>query len=59
MLDLRQINTDSGLDQAAQAGMVRSGECTHCLRCVPICPEDSLSFDLRPFIRSHNARALE
>jgi ferredoxin-type protein NapH len=47
------------LDQAAQAGMVRSGECTNCLRCVPICPEDSLSFDLRPLIRSHNARALE
>lgn len=47
------------LDQAAQVGMVRSGECTNCLRCVPICPEDSLSLDLRPLIRSHNARALE
>lgn len=47
------------LDQAAQAGMVTSGECTNCLRCVPICPEGSLSLDLRAFIRRHNARALE
>lgn len=42
------------LNQAAQRGMVVSGECTNCGRCVPICPEDSLRFDLRPLIRRHN-----
>lgn len=35
------------LNQAAQRGMVTSGECTNCARCIPICPEDSLAFTLR------------
>jgi ferredoxin-type protein NapH len=42
------------LNQAAQLGLVASGECTNCGRCVPVCPEDSLSFDLRPLIGRHN-----
>lgn len=42
------------LNQAAQRGLVTSGECTNCGRCVPVCPEDSLSFDLRPLIARHN-----
>lgn len=42
------------LNQAAQRGLVTSGECSNCGRCVPVCPEDSLSFDLRPLIARHN-----
>jgi polyferredoxin len=38
------------LNQAAATGRSTSGECTNCGRCVPVCPEDSLSFDLRPLI---------
>lgn len=43
--------------QAAENGMVSSGECTNCGRCIPICPEDSLSFDLKPLIKQHNLNA--
>ena len=35
------------LRQAAEAGMIRSGECTNCGRCIPVCPEGTLQFDLR------------
>ncbi|MGB7931667.1 MAG: quinol dehydrogenase ferredoxin subunit NapH [Gammaproteobacteria bacterium] len=35
------------LKQAANAGMIRSGECTNCGRCITVCPEDTLHFDLR------------
>ena len=34
-------------NEAAENGMVMSGECSNCARCIPICPEDSLSFGLR------------
>jgi ferredoxin-type protein NapH len=34
------------LKQAANAGMITSGECTNCGRCITICPEDTLNFDL-------------
>jgi ferredoxin-type protein NapH len=37
-------------------GYVNSGECSNCGRCTPLCPEGSLAFDLRPLIRTHNAR---
>lgn len=47
------------LNQAAQRGLVVSGECTNCGRCVPVCPEDSLSFDLRPLIAAHNEQSIE
>jgi len=40
------------LHQAADAGMVASGECSNCGRCVPICPENSLAFDWRWHIRA-------
>ncbi len=43
--------------QAAENGMLMSGECTNCARCIPICPEDSLSFGIRPFIKQHNLNA--
>lgn len=43
-------------DQAAQRGMVASGECTSCGRCVAVCPEDSLHFTLRPRCRPSVAR---
>ena len=35
------------LRQAAEAGMIASGECSNCGRCLPVCPEDTLHFDLR------------
>ena len=35
------------LKQAANAGMIRSGECSNCGRCITVCPEDTLHFDLR------------
>ncbi|MEF9995051.1 MAG: quinol dehydrogenase ferredoxin subunit NapH [Burkholderiaceae bacterium] len=38
-------------NQAAERGMVASGECINCGRCVVVCPEDSLHFDLRWRIR--------
>ncbi len=41
------------LKQAAQVGMVASGECTNCGRCTPMCPEHSLSFDWRVAITKH------
>jgi ferredoxin-type protein NapH len=47
------------LNQAAQRGLVVSGECSNCGRCVPVCPEDSLSFDLRPLIAAHNEQSIE
>lgn len=43
--------------QAADKGMVASGDCTNCGRCITICPEDSLSFDMKPLIRQHNLNA--
>ncbi len=42
------------LRQAAEAGMIASGECSNCGRCLPVCPEDTLHFDLR--YRIHAAR---
>lgn len=33
--------------QAAERGLIASGECTNCGRCVAICPEGSLRFALR------------
>ncbi|MDR0250223.1 MAG: quinol dehydrogenase ferredoxin subunit NapH [Burkholderiales bacterium] len=39
--------------EAAQHGMVRSGECTNCGKCIVVCPENSLSFNLRACIRSN------
>jgi ferredoxin-type protein NapH len=47
------------LNQAAQRGLVASGECTNCGRCIPVCPEDSLSFDLRLLIAAHNEQSIE
>ncbi|MDR2174045.1 MAG: quinol dehydrogenase ferredoxin subunit NapH [Burkholderiales bacterium] len=41
--------------EAAQHGMVRSGECTNCGKCIVVCPENSLSFNLRACIRSNSA----
>lgn len=35
------------LRQAANAGMITSGECSNCGRCITVCPEDTLHFDLR------------
>lgn len=43
--------------QAADNGMIVSGDCTNCGRCITICPEDSLSFDLKPLIKQHNLNA--
>ena len=40
------------LREAADAGMVASGECTNCGRCITICPEDTLHFDLRRLINT-------
>ena len=45
------------LREAADAGMVASGECTNCGRCITICPEDTLHFDLRHLIDTHNDTA--
>jgi ferredoxin-type protein NapH len=45
------------LREAAEAGMVASGECTNCGRCITICPEDTLHFDLRHLIDTHNDTA--
>ena len=42
------------LRQAAEAGMIASGECSNCGRCLPVCPEDTLHFDLR--YRIHAAK---
>lgn len=35
------------LKQAAEAGLIQSGECSNCLRCLPVCPEDTLSLQWR------------
>ena len=40
------------LKQAANAGMITSGECTNCGRCITVCPEDTLHFDMRRRIRA-------
>ena len=40
------------LKQAANAGMIASGECTNCGRCITVCPEDTLHFDMRRRIRA-------
>jgi ferredoxin-type protein NapH len=40
------------LKQAANAGMIASGECTNCGRCITVCPEDTLHFDMRHRIRA-------
>ena len=45
------------LREAAEAGMVASGECTNCGRCIMICPEDTLHFDLRRLINTDNDTA--
>jgi ferredoxin-type protein NapH len=45
------------LKKAAEAGMIASGECTNCGRCIPVCPEETLHFDLRGLIHRHNASA--
>ena len=45
------------LREAAEAGMVASGECTNCGRCITICPEDTLHFDLRRLINIDNETA--
>ena len=42
------------LRQAAEAGMIASGECSNCGRCLPVCPEDTLHIDLR--YRIHAAK---
>jgi ferredoxin-type protein NapH len=42
------------LRQAADAGMITSGECSNCGRCLSVCPEDTLHFDLR--YRMHAAK---
>jgi ferredoxin-type protein NapH len=42
------------LKQAAQNGMVISGECTNCGRCTPVCPENALAFDVRALIDKHH-----
>jgi ferredoxin len=39
--------------------MIASGECTNCGRCIAICPESSLRFDLRARIRGAATRAAE
>jgi ferredoxin-type protein NapH len=39
------------LKQAAQHGMVISGECINCGRCTPVCPEGALGFDWRLRVR--------
>jgi ferredoxin-type protein NapH len=41
--------------EAAQHGMVRSGECTNCGKCIVVCPENSLSFNLRACIRNNSS----
>jgi ferredoxin-type protein NapH len=46
------------LKQAAEAGMIASGECTNCGRCVPVCPEGTLSFDWRAHINRHPTASL-
>jgi ferredoxin-type protein NapH len=43
--------------QAAQAGMIASGECSNCGRCIPVCPEDTLHFDLRHWIHAAQLQA--
>jgi len=40
------------LKQAANAGMISSGECSNCGRCITVCPEDTLHFDMRHRIRA-------
>jgi ferredoxin-type protein NapH len=45
------------LRKAAAAGMIASGECTNCGRCITICPEDSLHFDLRRLIAARAVKA--
>jgi ferredoxin-type protein NapH len=35
------------LKQAAEVGMIASGDCTNCGRCTPVCPEGSLRFGWR------------
>ena len=42
------------LRAAAEAGMVASGECTSCGRCISACPEGTLQFDLRALIARRN-----
>jgi ferredoxin-type protein NapH len=43
------------LKQAAENGMIASGECSNCGRCIPVCPEDTLHFDLRSLIHKRQA----
>jgi ferredoxin-type protein NapH len=45
------------LREAAEAGMVASGECTNCGRCITICPENTLHFDLRHLINTESETA--
>jgi len=40
------------LKAASATGMIASGECTNCGRCITICPENTLQFDLRHFINT-------
>jgi len=44
------------LRQAAESGMIASGECSNCGRCLPVCPEDTLHFDLRHRIHAAKQR---
>ncbi|MEN8175919.1 MAG: 4Fe-4S binding protein [Pseudomonadota bacterium] len=41
------------MKKASEAGLIASGECTNCGQCIPVCPEDTLAFNLRPLIQRH------
>ena len=40
------------LKEAAESGMIASGECSNCGRCISVCPEGTLQFGLRQLIKS-------
>lgn len=42
------------LKEAAETGMIASGECSNCGRCITVCPEDTLQFRLRHLIDTPN-----